>query len=59
MIQRQLQVERFAAAFCVYLTDFFAARRGIQPERLNAEGFARVLVAGGGALAQPPECKQS
>ena len=22
MIQRQLQVERFAAAFCVYLTDF-------------------------------------
>ena len=27
MIQRQLQVERFAAAFCVYLTDFIAARR--------------------------------
>ena len=28
---------------------------GIQPERLNAEGEARVLVAGGGASAQPPE----
>ena len=29
---------------------------GIQPERLNAEGEARVLLAGGGALAQPPGC---
>ena len=28
---------------------------GIQPERLNAEGEARVLVAEGGASAQPPE----
>ena len=28
---------------------------GIQPERLNAEGEARVLLAEGGASAQPPE----
>ena len=28
-----------------------SAAGGIQPERLNAEGEARVLLAGGGALA--------
>ena len=28
---------------------------GIQPERLNAEGEARVLLAGGKAIAQPTE----
>ena len=37
---------------CGYLPN---CRDGIQPERLNAEGEARVLLAGGVALAQPPE----
>ena len=29
---------------------------GVQPERLNAEGEDRVLLAEGGALAKPSEC---
>ena len=33
------------------------SRDGIQPERLNAEGEARELLAEGGALAQPSECR--
>ena len=32
-----------------------SAAGGIQPETLNAEGDARVLLAGGKAIAQPPE----
>ena len=37
------------------LFDAILCGGGIQPERLNAEGEARVLVAEGGASAQPPE----
>ena len=31
----------------------------LQPERLNAEGEARELLAEGGALAQPSECRMT
>ena len=54
MIQRQLQVERFAAAFCVYHTDFFAAQRGIQPERLNAEGDSPSALSRGLSVSATP-----
>ena len=47
----------FIRAMFVIISVFYyrGSRDGIQPERLNAEGEARVLLAGGGALAQPPE----
>ena len=42
MIQRQLQVERFAAAFCVYLTDFFCSAAG----RWNFIRISQIFVVG-------------
>ena len=39
---------------CIY---YLTAADAIQPERLNAEGEARVLLAEGGALAQPSDCQ--
>ena len=58
-VRRQLRCGYWAAAprllgITLAVMRLFAAvigGGGIQPERLNAEGEARVLVAGGGALA--------
>ena len=47
----RLRATRYARAFDLSGRAAVIGGGGIQPERLNAEGEARVLVAGGGALA--------
>ena len=55
----RLRATRFARAFDLSGRAAVIGGVGIQPERLNAEGEARVLLAGGGALAQPSECRMT
>ena len=52
----RLRATRFARAFDLSGRAAVIGGGGIQPERLNAEGEARVLLAEGGASAQPSEC---